>query len=45
MEWAHREPKYDYSMESYEDFRAEVKDAYPNVTINYPWDDEEEING
>lgn len=29
-----------YSEESYEQFRAEAKDAYPNVTINYPWDDD-----
>ena len=34
-------PCDDYSKQSYEQFRAEAKDAYPNVTINYPWDNEE----
>lgn len=35
------EPCDDFAKETYEKFRDEAMDSYPNVTINYPWDKEE----
>ena len=35
-------PCDNYSRELYEQFRTEAKESYPHVTINYPWNDEDE---